>query len=216
MNKSIMKDKIGANLIKLSVSTRNANVKMEVEVKHGNKNSIKSEESYHPHDICQNSEYETVKLKVNCKIEVKEEPILVQAIGKQLKKETEIHEEPSAFTVENYLVKHDLIHTDEKSYQCSFCQKSFSHTNKLYIHMSTHRSVAIQKLDSQPLPVHTGNGVYIGSQCDKNFSQKRYLKNHPTSHIGENPYQCSQCDKAFSHKNNLIKHQRTHTGEKPC
>ncbi|CAL4256343.1 unnamed protein product, partial [Meganyctiphanes norvegica] len=123
---------------------------MDEEVKHDNENIIKSEESYHPHDILQNSAYETVKVEFNSEIEVKEEPVQIQAGGIQIKKEIEIYEEPIAFTGESYLVKHDLTHTiSEKSHQltlhtekgiylCSQCDKAFSHRHLLKHHLRTH------------------------------------------------------------------------------
>ncbi|CAL4146916.1 unnamed protein product, partial [Meganyctiphanes norvegica] len=166
---------------------------MDVEVKHDNNNSIESEKSCHSNDILQNSTYETVRVKVNCDIEVKEEPMQIEDVGMQLKNEIEIYEEPIAFTGERYLVKHNLTQTSrEKSHQCSICKESFSQTNQLYIHTSTHLSVTIQQLDSHPLSVtlHTGNGKFICSQCDKEFSHRRLLKHHLMTHTGEKPYQC--------------------------
>ncbi|CAL4146918.1 unnamed protein product, partial [Meganyctiphanes norvegica] len=171
-------------------------VNMDVEVKHDNNNINESEESCHPNDILQNSTYETVKVKVNCDIEVNEEPMQIEDVGIQLKKEIEIYEEPIASTGERYLVKNDLTQTSrEKSHQCSLCKESFSQTNQLYIHMSTHLQAvqvgAMGKLDFHPLSVtlHTGNDIYLCSQCDKAFSHIRLLKHHLRTHTGEKPYQ---------------------------
>ncbi|CAL4092030.1 unnamed protein product, partial [Meganyctiphanes norvegica] len=178
---------------------------MDVQVKNDNENSIKSEESYYPHAILHNSAYETVGVSVKYETEVKDEPI-------QIKKEKEINEEPIAFTVESHPVKQDLTHTAwEKTYQCSFCNKSVSQTEQLYIHMSSHQSVAIQKLESHPLPVpeNTGNGLYKCTQCDIAISHKSRLTSHLRNHTGEKSY---QCDKAFSLNTTLTIHHTTDTG----
>ncbi|CAL4129806.1 unnamed protein product, partial [Meganyctiphanes norvegica] len=119
--------------------------------------------------------------------------------------------------VESYLLKNDVTHiTGEKSYQCSFCNKYFSQTKQLYIHMSTRLSVVIQKLDSHPLsvPVHSGNGIFKCSQGDKTFSRRRHLKNHTRTHTRRKTFKCSPCEKDFSHESDLIIHKMTHSGEK--
>ncbi|CAL4074466.1 unnamed protein product, partial [Meganyctiphanes norvegica] len=217
MSESSVKKTLGANFDQSIIFYKIANMNVDVEVSNTNENSINSEDSYHPRYMLQNSAYETVEVNGKCEIEVKEEPIQIQAVEIQFNKEIEIYEKPIAFKMESYHSKHDLTHAGKISYQCSFCSKSFSHTKQLYIHMSTHLIVAIQSLESHPpsVPVHTGIAIYECSPCDTVSKHRGHLNNHIRTHIGEKSYQCIKCDKAFSQNNHLKLHQRTHTGHKP-
>ncbi|CAL4110491.1 unnamed protein product, partial [Meganyctiphanes norvegica] len=81
-----------------------------------------------------NNEY---KVK-SAKFQLKEEPKDIQALEINIKKEIETYEEPITHTEERYLVKHELAHTREKSYQCSQCGKVFSLKSDLTIHQRIH------------------------------------------------------------------------------
>ncbi|CAL4118283.1 unnamed protein product [Meganyctiphanes norvegica] len=189
MTESILEEKCGAYFDQRISFYKITNVNKDIEVKHDIENSIYSEESYHPHNSLQNSAYETVKVKVKCENEVKEEPLQVQTSGIQLKKEIEMYEEPIDCAVENYLVKHDPTDTGEKLDQC---EQPFSHRLHLKNHLRTHA-------EEKP---------YQCSQCDKTFSNNYNLKSHLRTHTGEKPY---QCDQAFSNKSNFNKNRRIHT-----
>ena len=65
---------------------------------------------------------------------------------------------------------HMMIHSGEKSYQCSQCDKAFNETSALMKHMRN----------------HTGEKPYQCSQCDKAFTQAVSLKLHTRTHNGEN------------------------------
>ena len=72
-----------------------------------------------------------------------------------------------------------MIHSGEKSYQCSQCDKAFNETSALMKHMRN----------------HIGEKPYQYSQCDKAFSRTDHFKKHTMTHTGETPGQCIKCDK---------------------
>ncbi len=91
------------------------------------------------------------------------------------------------------------IHTGEKPYKCSHCNKRFYRSGNLRNHEG----------------IHIGVKPYKCSHCDKRFNKSSNLKTHERIHTKEKPYECSHCDKRFSDSSNLKTHEMIHTGEKP-
>lgn len=110
------------------------------------------------------------------------------------------------FPVPAILTNHYQIHKEEKrnesqerSYKCTVCKRSFEHSGKLHRHMR----------------IHTGERPHQCNLCNKTFIQSGQLVIHMRTHTGEKPYVCNTCEKGFTCSKQLKVHMRTHTGEKP-
>ncbi|NXR00679.1 ZN777 protein, partial [Sagittarius serpentarius] len=65
---------------------------------------------------------------------------------------------------------------------------------------------------------HTGERLYLCTECQKTFKLKIGLLKHKQIHTKKSQvssYICTDCGKSFGRHADLIRHQRTHTGERP-
>ncbi|XP_069322828.1 zinc finger protein 517 isoform X2 [Eulemur rufifrons] len=104
-----------------------------------------------------------------------------------------------AFKQSSILLRHQLIHTEEKPFQCSECGKAFRQSTQLVSH---HR-------------VHTRERPYECGECGKTFTRSSRLLQHQKFHTGEKAYECGECGKAFCRRFTLNEHCRIHSGERP-
>ena len=67
-----------------------------------------------------------------------------------------------------------MIHTGEKPYECTHCEKALSNKNA--------------SLNRKSL--HTGEKPYECTHCERALSNKKGLNCHMSTHSGDKPYQC--------------------------
>ncbi|CAL4086056.1 unnamed protein product, partial [Meganyctiphanes norvegica] len=109
-------------------------------------------------------------------------------IDMKVKEEIEVHEEPlwsedvevSIKEESEYNIRDQETQDEEKPYQC----------------ISNHHTT------------HTGEKVYQGNQCEKDFPTNSNFIQHQRTHAVENLYHCNQCDKGFVSNSTFIKHRK--------
>ena len=104
---------------------------------------------------------------------------------------------------ENDIKKHQMIHTNEKNFECNECQKQFRLFSQLKVHQL----------------IHSNERQFVcdWSECGKQFKRKSSLIQHKRIvHLKEKRFECdyNDCGKKFFRKSNLNKHKRIHSGEK--
>ncbi|XP_070338057.1 LOW QUALITY PROTEIN: zinc finger protein 517 [Equus asinus] len=104
-----------------------------------------------------------------------------------------------AFKYHSLLLRHQVVHTGAKPYQCTECGKAFKQSSILLRHQL----------------IHTEEKPYRCGECGKAFKQSTELAARGRVHAEEKPYQCGECGKAFGRSSQLRQHQQFHTGEKP-
>lgn len=83
------------------------------------------------------------------------------------------------------------LHTGEKPYHCSHCDRQFVQVANLRRH----------------LRVHTGERPYACELCSAKFSDSNQLKAHLLIHKGEKPFECEQCQMRFRRRHHLMHHK---------
>ncbi|EAT42967.1 AAEL005534-PA, partial [Aedes aegypti] len=101
------------------------------------------------------------------------------------------------FVSPGHLARHGRIHTGEKPFQCTLCDKAFTEASSLKVHLRT----------------HTGEKPYRCELCSWSFAQSCNLQSHYRRSHG--PFQCCVCEEPFFDRDLLLIHEETHVPEAP-
>uniref|UniRef100_A0A8D9B9M8 Zinc finger protein 91 n=1 Tax=Cacopsylla melanoneura TaxID=428564 RepID=A0A8D9B9M8_9HEMI len=118
------------------------------------------------------------------------------------------------------LKKHLAVHTGEKQFVCSVCQRGFYMKNRLNEHYKRvhHMNFTSRDHDLRRETETNVDGVrkYKCPQpgCASSFQRFNALQEHMLSHTGEKPYTCEACGKSFPLKRRLNAHyNKWHLGK---
>lgn len=99
------------------------------------------------------------------------------------------------FSTEDEHERHnELIHSENKPFQCQICNRRYLRISTYNCHMKTHRK-------ERP---------HVCPHCDKTFCHKYNLNLHIRTHTGEKNYQCPECGKIFGAASTLNRHRLIH------
>ncbi|XP_054263731.1 zinc finger protein 43-like isoform X2 [Macrosteles quadrilineatus] len=128
------------------------------------------------------------------------------------------------------LKMHNVTHSSEKNYKCTYCRKLFKRKSSLRIHFNVLHTqpknkfccdecsksfVLNQYLQRHKRIAHSKKRPLSCLTCGATFSDRQYLNIHCNTHTGIKSYSCSFCSKTFAQLPHLKRHERLHTGVKP-
>uniref|UniRef100_A0A3Q3JCY6 C2H2-type domain-containing protein n=1 Tax=Monopterus albus TaxID=43700 RepID=A0A3Q3JCY6_MONAL len=125
--------------------------------------------------------------------------------------------------------RHMKSHSEDRPYQCSFCEKKFKNPYVLKRHQKEIcKSKELRKpkrRESRVLPCtadiakhlrsHSEDRPFICVTCEKCFKSSNCLTVHQRKHTGEKPFLCWQCGKCYRSASELTVHMGTHSEERP-
>ncbi|XP_077173820.1 uncharacterized protein LOC143827794 isoform X2 [Paroedura picta] len=113
------------------------------------------------------------------------------------------------FRTSSHLRRHALVHVEQK-FKCSNCDCSASTWLSFKRHMASHGGAHLphgSQSEKEPPPPIK---MYRCEKCSYSTLKKENLKVHFRIHTGERPYECPHCSRAFRTSSQLKKHLLTH------
>ncbi|XP_050089554.1 zinc finger protein 7-like [Anopheles aquasalis] len=139
-----------------------------------------------------------------------------------------------------HLVGHIAVHTGENPYSCSLCQRAFSNSTRLKLHLKVHciirastgltvtrirkpspaRITITTEQESPPSPGETDpDRTFSCIECSESFPKDK-LYHHMKQHLKEKNifdkkgHDCSRCGTVFDKTTSLLRHAEECTGER--
>ncbi|XP_037025536.1 oocyte zinc finger protein XlCOF6-like [Bradysia coprophila] len=123
------------------------------------------------------------------------------------------------------LRRHSIVHsTENKIFNCQFCDLTFRLHNELIMHESTHQrtlaNINLKRCKICGIACYEDNLLahfkefhehFECDLCKKVFRTKSHLKLHMRIHINARDFKCSICPKTFNFFTQLKRHEGTHS-----
>lgn len=105
-----------------------------------------------------------------------------------------------AFSSKFKMMRHMLIHSGERQFQCSLCDRCFHRKDHLKNHLQVHNPNKV---------IHTCN------HCGKRYSSLLSYRKHLALHAAESgDLSCKLCGKIFEGKEQIMYHLKVHSGSR--
>ncbi|XP_063922310.1 gastrula zinc finger protein xFG20-1-like [Zophobas morio] len=119
------------------------------------------------------------------------------------------------FFVKASLQPHLRIHTKERPFVCSICNKGFVRKNNWKLHVRNHERKKEKKLEQKQNQEARGSRPFLCSTCGASFAKKKILQQHMITHSGK-LCKCPKLGCIFSARSmaELKHHFKTHSDVK--
>ncbi|GFY71842.1 zinc finger protein PLAGL1 [Trichonephila inaurata madagascariensis] len=143
---------------------------------------------------------------------------------------------PGTFSSRFKLLRHILIHSGERRFQCTNCGRRFHRKDHLKNHLQVHNpNKVLHSCDLCPksyssllsyrkhIALHAAEaGDLVCKLCGKMLEDREGIMHHLKVHTGsrtlrgpsERKFPCDRCDRAFFTKKDVKRHLVVHTGER--
>uniref|UniRef100_A0A3Q3MFR8 C2H2-type domain-containing protein n=1 Tax=Labrus bergylta TaxID=56723 RepID=A0A3Q3MFR8_9LABR len=124
------------------------------------------------------------------------------------------------------LIRNDFAKCKKDRHVCPSCGKSFRFIHHFRKHIKTHTKPIICDVCNKTFTATAGLQIHLMSHtrmkdfqcqdCGKSFVQKEHLNVHMRTHSGERQYECDVCGRRFYTRGHLKSHEERFRGRKLC